>query len=72
MIEIFIVFNPKSSEKRQRPNVTAICACYQWENPKQYLVSINLLITRFAQKNAQDYSNTPYSQMADTREKTGA
>ena len=58
MIEIFIVFNPKSSEKRQRPNVTVICACYQWDHPKQYLVSINLLITRFAQKNIQDYSNS--------------
>lgn len=58
MIEIFIVFNPKSSEKRQRPNVTGICACYQREYPKQHLVSINLLITRIAEKNVQDYSNS--------------
>jgi len=41
MLEIFIVFNPKNSEKLQRANVTAICACYRWEHPKQHLVSIN-------------------------------
>ena len=58
MIEIFIVFNPKSSEKRHRPNVTGMCSCYQWDHPKQHVVSINLLITRFAQKNVQDYSNS--------------